>query len=80
MSEGVRFVVEQLAEVVRPDGGSLELLSIDGDTLRVAYHAGVNERCATCVLSAEQVGEMLRAAIREHDPTIADVEVEAAGD
>jgi hypothetical protein len=76
MSIGARFVIEQFNEIVRPDGGSLRLLAVDGPTLRVAYAPGVNEQCESCVIGAEDLADMLREALRQHDPSIAHVVVE----
>jgi hypothetical protein len=77
MSAGVRFVVEQFNEIVRPDGGSLRLVAVEGPTLRVAYEPGVNEECESCVIGAEDLADMLREALRQHDPSIAQVVVES---
>ncbi len=77
MTSGAQLVVEQFAEIVRPDGGWLELVAIEGDLLRVAYQPGVNEQCDSCVMGAEELGEMLRAAVADHDPSITRVRVEA---
>lgn len=76
MSTGAQLVVEQFAEIVRPDGGRLELLAVEGDLLRVTYQPGHNEQCATCVMGADELGEMLRAAVAEHDPSITRISVE----
>ena len=76
MSAGARLVIEQFAEIVRPDGGSLELLAVEGDLLRVAYQPGQNEQCESCVLGPDELGEMLRAAVAEHDPSITRISVE----
>ena len=75
MSEGVRLVVEQFQEIVRPDGGSVELLAVEGETLRVAYRPGHNEQCAACVISAENLRDMLLDVLPQHDPSIRRVEV-----
>jgi len=77
MSEGVQLVMEQFQEIVRPDGGSLELLGIDGDTLRIAYRPGHNEHCAECVITPENLRDMLLDVLPEHDASIAKVEVTA---
>ena len=76
MSKGAQLVVEQFSEILRPDGGSLELLGVEGDLLRVAYQPGQNEQCATCVMGADELGEMLRAALAEHDPSITRISVQ----
>ena len=46
-----------------PDGGAVRLLARDGGVLRVGYAPGVNEECATCILSAAELAERFRDAI-----------------
>ena len=76
MSDGARTVIEHFNEIVRPDGGSVELIAVEGETLRVAYAPGTNEQCATCVISPTDLGDMLREALAMHDPGIKQVDVE----
>ena len=75
MSEAVRRVIEDFKEIVRPEGGSVELLSVEGDTLRIAYRPGHNEQCASCVISPENLRDMLLDLLPQHDPSIRRVEV-----
>ena len=75
MSDAVRRVVEEFQAIVRPDGGSVELLAVDGETLRVAYRPGHSEQCASCVISAENLRDMLLDVLPQHDPSIRRVEV-----
>ena len=72
-------LVQEFGEIVRPDGGSLELLSVEGETLRVAYRPGHNEQCATCVISPENLRDMLLDVLPQHDPSIRQVEVSLIG-
>ena len=76
MAEGVALVVEHFDEIVKPDGGSVRLIERAGPTLRVGYKPGTNEECATCVIPADQLGEMMRDLLRDHDPGIEQVQVE----
>jgi hypothetical protein len=77
MSTGAQLVVDQFAEIVRPDGGELRLVAVEGELLRVAYRPGHNEQCETCVMGPEELGEMLRSAVADHDPSIKRVAVES---
>ena len=70
MSAGAQLVVEPFAEIVRPDGGELRLVAVQGDLLPVASRPGVNEQCETCVMGPEEFVEMLRSAVADHDPAI----------
>ena len=76
MAEGAELVVAHFDEIVKPEGGSVRLLAREGETLRVAYQPGTNEECATCVMSADELAEMMRDLLRDHDPGIAEVRVE----
>ena len=76
MSDGAGLVVEHFDEIVKPDGGEVRLLAREGDTLRVGYSPGVNEECATCVLSADELADMMRDLLRDHDPGISQVLIE----
>jgi hypothetical protein len=75
VSEAVKLVVEQFQEIVRPDGGALELLGVEGDLLRVAYRPGTNEQCASCVISPDNLRDMLLDVLPAHDASIRRVEV-----
>ena len=76
MAGGAELVVAHFDEIVKPDGGSVRLLAREGDVLRIAYSPGSNEECATCVISANQLAEMMRDLLRDHDPGIEEVRVE----
>ena len=49
-------VIEAFDEIVRPEGGSVSFVAVEGGKLRVAYAAGVNEGCPTCVMSRMRSG------------------------
>lgn len=75
MSAGIEQVVAHFDEIVKPDGGSVKVLSREGGTLRVAYSPGVNEECATCVIPGPDLANMMRELVREQDASIEEVEV-----
>lgn len=75
MGAAVASVIEQFQEIVGPDGGRIELLGVEGDLLRIAYRPGQNEQCASCVISAENLRDMLLDVLPQHDPAIRRVEV-----
>ena len=77
MSESTRQVVEQFNEIVKPEGGSITLLSDANGVLRVRYVPGVNEECAECVMEPDALGAMMKDMIITLDPSITAVEVEA---
>ena len=62
MSADAQQVVEQFNEIVKPEGGAVEMLTVDGGVLRVRYVPGTNEECASCVLTADELRDMAAAA------------------
>ncbi|MEE9284508.1 MAG: hypothetical protein V3V35_02145 [Dehalococcoidia bacterium] len=78
MSAGARMVVEHFSRMVAPDGGVIELLGIEANTLRVRYTPGVNEECPTCVVDPLDLRELMKEALELHDPSITKVELETA--
>lgn len=77
MSEGARQVVEQFNEIVKPEGGSITLVSADEGVLRVRYVPGVNDECAECVMEPDALAGMMKDMVITLDPAITDVRVEA---
>ncbi|MFW6195253.1 MAG: NifU family protein [Chloroflexota bacterium] len=67
---GVNAVLENIEVMVASEGGSLELLELNNDTLRVRYTPGVNEECPECVPSHENVEMFMRSALQVHAPHI----------
>jgi hypothetical protein len=76
MSTGAQQVVEQFNEIVRPEGGSVTLLSTKAGVLSVRYVPGVNEACAECVMEPKALAAMMKDVVVTLDPTITDVRVE----
>ena len=52
----VDFVLEQIETMVASEGGMLDVVSIDGDSLQIKYTPGVNEECPECVPTLDMVG------------------------
>ena len=71
-------VIEAFDEIVRPEGGSVSFIDLDGGRLRVAYVAGVNEDCPTCVMEPDALGHMMHDMLRAHAPGIEEVVVHLA--
>jgi hypothetical protein len=76
LSEAVKLVVDQFKEIVGADGGEVSLIGIEGDLLRIAYKPGHNEQCASCVISPENLRDMLLDVMPAHDASIRRVDVE----
>lgn len=73
---GIAQVIEAFDGIVRPDGGSVRFVAIEGKTLRVAYAAGSNDDCPTCVMEPDALGQMMLDMLREHAPAIEAVVVD----
>lgn len=71
-------VIEAFDEIVRPEGGSVSFVAVEGGKLRVAYAAGVNEACPTCVMEPDALGLMMHDMLREQAPEIEEVVVDVA--
>jgi Fe-S cluster biogenesis protein NfuA len=78
MSTGIEAVVQTFDEIVKPEGGSIKVLAVEGERLRVAYAAGVNEDCPQCVMEPEALGAMMQDMLKQHAPEITEVVVESA--
>ena len=71
----VDFVLQQIETMVASEGGSLELLSVDENALKLRYTPGVNEECPECVPTHDQVSQFLNASLKIHAPHIQTIEV-----
>ena len=66
-------LVQQFDRMVRPDGGSLELIAADADVVRVRYRPGAPpEDCETgaCALPGEELRVMMGEALARRDATL----------
>jgi Fe-S cluster biogenesis protein NfuA len=71
------FIIRQFQNLVRPEG-DMELLGVEEGVARVLYRPGRNQECPECIMSAEDLKEILREAFAEKAPHIRDVRVELA--
>jgi hypothetical protein len=63
-------LVTSFAHMVRIDGGSLQILSVQDRDIRLGYTPGVNTECVTgaCVLPHLELQEMMREWLSRRDP------------
>jgi len=78
LDAGILRVIEAFDEIVRPEGGSVSFLDLDGGKLRVVYVAGVNDDCPTCVMEPDALGLMMQDMLRDESPSIEEVVVHVA--
>ena len=65
LDAGIVRVIEAFDEIVRPEGGHVSFIALEGGKLRVAYVAGVNEECPTCVMEPDALGLMMHDMLRD---------------
>ncbi|MDA1298015.1 MAG: hypothetical protein O3B04_08475 [Chloroflexi bacterium] len=71
----VDFVLEQIETMVASEAGTLDVVSMGEDSLKVRYTPGVNEECPECVPTLDMVRQFLTASLGIHAPHITGVEV-----
>ena len=71
----IDFVLEQIEMMVASEGGTLNLISLEGNSLKIQYIPGVNEECPECVPTRDMVIQFLTASMGIHAPHIQDIEV-----
>ena len=71
----IKTVIDNIGIMVASEGGSLELLELTDDYMKVKYNAGTNEDCPECVPMTDAVYQFMRASLDIHAPRIATLEV-----
>ena len=71
----IKTVMDNIGVMVATEGGSLELLELSDDAIKVKYNAGTNEECPECVPMADAVYQFMRASLDVHAPRITTLEV-----
>ena len=75
LSPRAQQVIEHFQRILRADGGTLEWQDTTDGVMRLAYRPGHNEACADCVLSLQDLRELVAEAICQGDPQIRDVTI-----
>jgi hypothetical protein len=65
-------LVRQFEQMVKRDGSTLELLGVDGDVVRVAYHPGVDPECedGACVMPHVELQDLMSETLARRDPSL----------
>jgi hypothetical protein len=63
-------LVDSFARMVRMDGGTLTILSVEGRNILLGYTPGADVECTTgaCVLPHVELQEMMREWLSRRDP------------
>lgn len=71
----INTVIDNIGLMVASEGGSLELLELDEESMKVKYIPGTNEECPECVPMTDAVYQFMRASLDVHAPRIKNLEV-----
>jgi hypothetical protein len=65
-------LVAQFDRMVRRDGGSVSLLSEDGEVIRVGYRPGADPDCAdgTCTLPEAELQQLMAETLARQAPAL----------
>jgi len=75
LSPRARQVLDHFQRILQADGGALEWLETRDGVMRLAYRPGHNPECESCVLSPEDLRELVAEAVKQGDPAIRDVDI-----
>jgi len=72
MSTDVAALVAQFDRMVQRDGGSLQLLSVDGAVIKVGYRPGIDPECAdgVCVMPHLELQQLMSETLARRDPSL----------
>jgi hypothetical protein len=65
-------IVQQFDRMVQRDGGSVQLLGVDGDVVRVGYHPGVDPDCEgdACVMPHAELEHLMGETLARRNPAL----------
>ena len=75
MPNPVETVVERFNKIVSEEGGSVQIVSLSGDTLSLRYKPGKSD-CEACVMLPDDLRDLIHEALERQMPSIAKVEME----
>ena len=68
-------IIQHFQRIVQADGGVLDLLDHRDSVARFHYEPGENPQCDTCVLSTDDLRELMSEALHARDPSVTSVEL-----
>ena len=72
-SPHVLQIIDHFQRILETDGGKLECLDTRDGVLYLNYAPGHNEACESCVLSPEDLRELVAEAVQRGDPSVREV-------
>ncbi len=76
MNEQIVFVLDRFNSMLAADGARVEMVAIDGGTLRLRYVAGPAGECDACVLDPDDLEMLIGEALAGKAPDVSTVTVE----
>ena len=72
---GVQTVLDNMETIVASEGGTLNFISLEDQTLSVEYVKGINEECPECVPDHAMVKMMMESSLSINAPHVTDVDL-----
>ena len=72
---GVKTVLDNMETIVASEGGTLNFISLEDQTLSVEYVKGINEECPECVPDHAMVKMMMESSLSIYAPHVTDVDL-----
>ncbi|MBI49846.1 MAG: hypothetical protein CL781_00740 [Chloroflexi bacterium] len=72
---GVQTVLDNMETIVASEGGTLNFISLEDQTLSVEYVKGINEECPECVPDHAMVKMMMESSLSIYAPHVTDVDL-----
>ena len=68
-------VLDRIGSLLSNDGGSVELMELQGGTAKIKYKSGENAECESCVMSSDELGEFVLEALQDRGLAVETVTV-----
>ena len=66
-------VLDDFRIILKVDGGALDLVSQDDGVVTLRYVPGHNEKCPECVLTPEQLRDLVKESLQTRVPYVEEV-------
>ena len=65
-------LVNQFSRMVQADGGTLSLLAVDGDLIRIGYRPGKDPECVdgVCILPHTELQQLMAETLQRRAPEL----------
>ncbi len=73
MDEAIDSVVSEFRTILKVDGGTLDVVSADDGVVTLHYVPGHNEKCPECVLTPDDLRQLVKESLQTRVPYVQDV-------